>query len=196
MQSARTRSRQGGYTLAEALVVLTIIGLITGVTVPAFMNYLRSNRIRSSATYFQTALRYARQRAVTKHIQTRVSYLPNTDPGQYTIWEGKPDASGNLSAWTATQPKVHYLDDGVTFANDAAQPVNDYYDGSGSITPNLPDGQPDIIFGIDGSAVNAKDPTLAPGTVWLKTKFKSVNYNQYKIQLMSVGTMQVTATHG
>jgi len=195
MQNARTRSRQRGYTLAEALVVLTIIGLISGVSIPAFMNYLRSNRIRSSATYFQTALRYARQRAVTKHIQTRVSFLPNTDPGQYTIWEGKPDANGNLASWTAMQPKVRYLDDGVTFANDAAQPVADNYDGSGSLTAAT-DGQPDIIFGIDGSAVNAANPTLAPGTVWLKTKFSAVTYNQYKIQLLSVGTMQVTATHG
>jgi len=195
MQNARTRSRQRGYSLAEALVVVTIIGLISGVSVPAFMNYLRSNRIRSSATYFQTALRYARQRAVTKHVQTRVSFLPNTDPGQYTIWEGTTDANGNLSGWTATQPKVRYLDDGVTFANDTTQPVADNYDGSGSIA-SATDGRPDIIFGIDGSALNASDPTLAPGTVWLKTKFQSVTYNQYKIQLLSVGTMQVTATHG
>lgn len=195
MQTAQTRSRQRGYTLAEALVVITIIGLISGVSIPAFMNYLRANRIRSSASYFQTALRYARQRAVTKHTQTRVSFLPNTDPGQYTIWEGTLDSNGHLTAWTVVQPKVRYLDKGVTFANDASEPVADNYSGTGTIT-SATDGQPDIIFDIDGSAINAGSSTAAPGTLWLKTSFKSVTYNQYKIQLMSVGTMKVTATHG
>ena len=195
MQTARTRSRQRGYTLAEALVVITIIGLISGVSIPAFMNYLRANRIRSSASYFQTALRYARQRAVTKHTQTRVSFLPNTDPGQYTIWEGKLDSNGHVTAWTIDYPKVRYLDKGVTFVNDASQPIADNYDGSGSIT-SATDGQPDIIFDIDGSALNAADSTAAPGTLWLKTNFKTINYNQYKIQLLSVGTMNVTASHG
>lgn len=196
MQTARTRSRQRGYTLAEALVVIAIIGLITGVSVPFFVNYLRQNRIRSSASYFQTALRYARQRAVTKHIRTRVSFLPNTDPGQYTIWDGTYDATtGALNGWTAVQPKVRYLDRGVTFTNDAAQPVADNYDATGSVT-TATDGQPDIIFDIDGSALNSADATAAPGTLWLKTNFKSVTYNQYKIQFFGVGTFQVTASHG
>jgi prepilin-type N-terminal cleavage/methylation domain-containing protein len=195
MQTARTRSTQRGYSLAEALVVVAIIGLISGVSVPFFMNYLRANRIRSSATYFETALRFARQRAVTKHIETRLSFLPNTDPGQYTIWEAKNDTNGNVASWTVVQPKVRYLDQGVTFANDATTPVADNYDGSGSITAAT-DGKPDIIFGIDGSAINAANATAAPGTVWLKTNFKSVTYNQYQIQLFGVGTFQVTASHG
>lgn len=195
MQTARTRSRQRGYTLAEALVVIAIIGLVTGVSVPFFVNYLRQNRIRSSASYFQTALRYARQRAVTKHIQTRLSFLPNTDPGQYTIWEGKYDTTGALTAWSAVQPKVRYLDKGVTFANSTTQPVADNYDNTGSATAAT-DGQPDIIFDIDGSALNSANPTAAPGALWLKTNFKSVTYNQYLIQLFGVGTFQVTASHG
>ncbi|HEY2323147.1 MAG TPA: GspH/FimT family pseudopilin [Thermoanaerobaculia bacterium] len=195
MQTARTRSSQSGYTLAESLVVVAIIGLITGVSVPFFMNYLRANRIRSSASYFQTALRYARQRAVTRHVHTRISFLPNTDPGQYTIFEATEDSSGNVTAWTATQPTVRYLDQGVTFANDATEPVGDAYKNDGSTTV-ASDGRPDIIFGIDGSAINAEDANKAPGTFWLKTNFKSVNYNQFKIQLLSVGTMNVTASHG
>lgn len=196
MNTARTRSSQRGYTLAEALVTITIIGLISGVSVPFFMNYLRANRIRSSAAYFQTALRYARQRAVTKHIHTRISFLPDTDPGQYTIFEAQEDSSGNITAWTATQPQVRYLDKGVTFANDADATVGvpDVYKNDGTTT-TATDGRPDIVFGIDGSAINMKDPTAAPGTLYLKTNFKAVTYNQFKIQLLSVGTMNVTASH-
>lgn len=193
MQTARNRSRQSGYTLAEALVVIAIIGLITGVSVPFFMNYLRQNRIRSSASYFETALRYARQRAVTKHTQTRVSFLPNTDPGQYTIYEAT-QTNGVTTAWTVVYPKVRYLDKGVKFANDATEPVTDYFNNTGSTT-NATDGWPDIVFDIDGSAINVSDSTAAPGTLWLKTDFTSVTYNQFKIQLLSVGTMNVTASH-
>ncbi|HEX3109587.1 MAG TPA: GspH/FimT family pseudopilin [Thermoanaerobaculia bacterium] len=196
MQTAAARSRQRGYTLAEALVVIAIIGLVTGVSVPFFMNYLRANRIRSSASYFETALRYARQRAVTKHIQTRVSFLPNTDPGQYTLWDATYNATtGLVNGWTVVQPKVRYLDQGVTFVNSTTQPVADNYDGTGSATAAT-DGRPDIIFDIDGSALNAADPTAAPGTLTLTTNFKSVTYNRYQIQLLSVGTFQVTASHG
>jgi Tfp pilus assembly protein FimT len=195
MQTARIRSSQSGYTLAEALVTLTIIGLISGVSVPFFMNYLRSNRIRSSAAYFETALRFARQRAVTKHIQTRVSFVVNTDPGKYTIWDGTEDTDGNLTGWKAVQPTNRYLDQGVTFANDATDPVADNYNSTGSSTAAT-DGKPDIIFGIDGSAINAADATKSPGTFWLKTNFKSVNYNRFQIQLLGVGTFKVTASHG
>ena len=159
------------------------------------MNYLRANRIRSSASYFQTALRYARQRAVTRHTFTRVSFLPNTDPGQYTIWDGNLDGSGNLASWTAVQPQVRYLDQGVTFANDGTEPVGDNYDGSGSVTAAT-DGKPDIVFSLDGSAINSKDTSKPPGTMWLKTNFKSVTFNQYQIQLLTVGTLKVTASHG
>ena len=196
MQTARNRSRQSGYSLAEALVVLTIIGLISGITVPFFMNYLRSNRIRSSAMYFQTAVRFARQRAVTKRIQTRLSFDPAARPGQYTIWEAKYNATtGALSGWTAIQPKNRNLDQGVYFANDATQPVGDGYDSTGSATVNA-DNRPDIIFNLDGSAVNSADTTKPPGTLWLKTDFKSVTYNRYSFQLLSVGTMNVAASHG
>ena len=195
MQTAAARSRQRGYSLAEALVVVAIIGLVTGVSVPFFMNYLRANRMRSSAMYFETALRYARQRAVTRHTFTRVSFLTNTDPGQYTIWDGKLDASGSLASWTVVQPQVRRLDQGVTFANDAAEPVGDNYDGTGAVTAAT-DGQPDIIFGFDGSAINSTDNTKPPGTMWLKTNFKSITFNQYQIQMLTVGTLKVTASHG
>lgn len=196
MQNPRTASRQRGYSLAEALVVIAIIGLITGVTTPFFMNYLRSNRMRSSASYFQTALRFARQRAVTKHVQTRLSFDPSkTARGEYTIWEGNHDSNGVLTSWTVVQPKVRYLDQGVYFKNDTSEAVVDHYNSAGTITPAT-DGKPDIVFDIDGSAINAADATAAPGTLWLKTDFKSVILNRYKIQLLSVGTMKVTASHG
>ncbi|HEX3109518.1 MAG TPA: hypothetical protein VHU41_10525, partial [Thermoanaerobaculia bacterium] len=71
----------------------------------------------------------------------------------------------------------------------------DNYDGTGSATAAT-DGRPDIIFDIDGSALNAADPTAAPGTLTLATNFKSVTYNRYQIQLFSVGNFVVTASHG
>lgn len=196
MQTAAARSRQRGYSLAEALVVIAIIGLITGVSVPFFMNYLRANRIRSSAMYFQTALRFARQRAVTKRIQTRVSFDPNARPGTYTIWEATYNQTTNaFTGWSQTQPLTRSLDQGVYFANDAAQPVGDGYDNTGSAAANT-DGKPDIIFNLDGTAVNAADATKPPGTLWLKTDFGSVTYNRYSMQILSVGTVTVSASHG
>lgn len=193
MNHARRRSHERGYSLVEALVVIAMIGLITGITIPAFMTYLRANRIRSSATYFQTAIRYARQRAVTKRIQTRLSFDTTARPGTYSIYEATYNASGTLTGWTQMQPAVRSLDQGVYFTNDAGEPVGDGYSG---LSASGTDGKPDIVFNVDGSAVNSANAANPPGTIWMKTDFTKVMFNRYKFRLLSVGTMETAASHG
>ncbi|MCD5397451.1 prepilin-type N-terminal cleavage/methylation domain-containing protein, partial [candidate division NPL-UPA2 bacterium] len=55
-----------GFTLLELLVVLAIMALLTAMSAPAISGYLRGARLRGGARQIASALRHARQLAITK----------------------------------------------------------------------------------------------------------------------------------
>ncbi len=81
--------RQSGYSLVEILVVLAIIGVISLVTVPNFIAMQRSSKIKASMRNFVSDIRTMRQRAVTRHEQTKINFTTGTaaTARQYTLWE-------------------------------------------------------------------------------------------------------------
>ena len=84
-----TRARfQRGYSLAELLTVMAIVGVLSLVTVPAFMNYSKTARLKNSLRQVSSDVRAARQRAVTS---TRFVRLTVTNvspaPGKYELEE-------------------------------------------------------------------------------------------------------------
>ena len=54
-----------GWTLAELLVVIAVIGILTAVSVPLFVAYLQSATVRAGAQELRTALNGAKQLAIT-----------------------------------------------------------------------------------------------------------------------------------
>lgn len=62
-----------GYSLAELLVVVAMIGVISLVTVPQFMAMFRSAKVKSSLRSFTSDARASRARAVGRHRPVRVS---------------------------------------------------------------------------------------------------------------------------
>ncbi|MBU0484149.1 MAG: prepilin-type N-terminal cleavage/methylation domain-containing protein [Proteobacteria bacterium] len=62
---------QNGFTLLEVMIVLLLIGLVTGLVVPRFGGTLSSMQARSAVKKIATILRYARNQAVSEQ-QTRV----------------------------------------------------------------------------------------------------------------------------
>ena len=48
------RDRQGGFTLVEMLVVITIIGLIMALVGPRVLNYLSDSRVKSAKIQIQS----------------------------------------------------------------------------------------------------------------------------------------------
>jgi prepilin-type N-terminal cleavage/methylation domain-containing protein len=79
---------QRGYSLIELLTVVAIIGVMSLVSVPAFLNYQRSLEVKSSMRQFTADLRAARQRAVTNQANVTVDVpAAGATARTYTITE-------------------------------------------------------------------------------------------------------------
>lgn len=88
--------RQQGYSLAELLIVVAIVGLISLVGVPAFISYFNSMRVNTALREFTTEIRGARQRAVARNRPVKVSLQTGAGERTYRIYDGSTD----LSSWT------------------------------------------------------------------------------------------------
>jgi type IV fimbrial biogenesis protein FimT len=58
-------------TLIEAMVCLTIIGLVLFIAIPDFSNWLANQRIRTAAESIQDGMRFARSEAIRRNTEVR-----------------------------------------------------------------------------------------------------------------------------
>lgn len=64
--SGLTAWAQRGFTLAELLVVLTVLGILLGIGIPSFRSLLEQNRATSAANQLQASLQFARSTAIAQ----------------------------------------------------------------------------------------------------------------------------------
>lgn len=65
-------SRQSGFTVLEALIVVSIGSILMAMAVPSFTELMATQRIRSAATEFHTSLLLARSEAVKRSATVNV----------------------------------------------------------------------------------------------------------------------------
>ena len=171
------RSNQQGYSLAEALVAVGIIGLITMVAVPNFISLYRSAQVKGAVMRFTNDLRAARQRAVTTYRPVMVSVGTTADE-KYSYWI----STWNGTAWTGAtrrelEPESAPANKKVFFAD---LPVNGYTDAFGS------DNRMDVIFETNGGV---RTPPVNP-TMKVKTNL-NLGKQIFTVTIYGSGSVKV-----
>ena len=107
-----------GFTLAELLVVVAIIGVLVAISIPIFTSQLTKARRATN----QANARAAAAAAITE-------YLTNTDnkSGEYVVKDGKYEVKTGLSDQTATDYGSEQITKFVVIINDS--------DNSAKVTP-------------------------------------------------------------
>src|SRR5258708_35100838 len=96
---------QAGYSLPEMITVVAIIGVLALVTIPSFINYYQSSKVKASMRNLTTDLRKMRALAITRGVQTRLSYATGGAGRQHKIYfgsKGRPTPTPErelLSGW-------------------------------------------------------------------------------------------------
>jgi prepilin-type N-terminal cleavage/methylation domain-containing protein len=201
------KSREHGYSISEMLVVVAIIGLLSLVTVPAFMSFRNSNKLKTSVRLFTGDLRAARQRAITRAHQVLLTYsttangaTPANYQRTYYFYEGNlPSGSTtwtpivNTIQGTGVRATAHSLEDVVYFpmpATATPQTFDDTLTCSVTGCSSGTDNRPDIIFFPDGHALVPVNSTV--GQITLMTDAK-IPKKQYLVEISPSGNVKVTA---
>ncbi len=181
------RRREAGYSLPEMLTVLAIVGALALVSIPAFINFYRSNKVKTAMRTFTSDLRGARALAIQKGHEVKLSFDIGTGKRTYNIYEA-PFAIGVIqnAQWTpltgtGSNPirPAKVLDNIVYFPADATANPQTFTD----IDPT-PDGLLDIVFFPDGHAQMPAGLTSA--IVSIKTDY-TVPKPIYQIQISPSG---------
>lgn len=177
----RDRTAQGGYSVVELIVVVAIIGMISLVSVPAFVTYRESSKIKASVGQMTNDLRATRYRAIERNRPVKLSFKTSIHGTDYQRYDG--NAAG--TTWTAAG-KPKFLDGAIWIESTT------FIDEDSTA-----DGKKDIIFQQNG-AISTASPvhfhTKTEGgkevaVVVLRTKAK-ISKNQYTLYLQPNGSVQ------
>ncbi|HEX2834097.1 MAG TPA: GspH/FimT family pseudopilin [Thermoanaerobaculia bacterium] len=192
--SLRRRSTSG-YSLAELLVVVAIIGVLSLVSVPAFMNYRNSAKLKSSMRQFVADLRWARQRAITENHPTMISFKTGAGQIVYRDFNGEvaPDGTVSYSAVTPASKYEKRFDPDVYFAPSTSVCLFD----DTITTPAQTNGWNDIVFNANGTVSNVptadecKDNGVITGMALIRIDKGNLERRTYKFNVNPAGRIRV-----
>ncbi len=77
----RQHRLQAGFSIIELMVVLMILSITAVYAIPAFTDFIKSNRMRASEADIVTAIQFARAEAVQRGTSIELSAIDASDNG-------------------------------------------------------------------------------------------------------------------
>lgn len=108
-----------GVTLVEIMVVMALIGLLTGMAVPNIRKHLPAYRLNAQASQIMTDIQYARGRAASLNREYRIEFDMNTET--YVIKQG--DKSNGSTTWTIEKSVTVRVEKGIDIVSVSSNPV-------------------------------------------------------------------------
>lgn len=81
MVKTKSHMSIAGFTLMETMVIVVIIGVMAGLTIPAFSRHLQRQKVQGARNELIADIQYARSLAIAR----RTTYRMDFEAGQYQI---------------------------------------------------------------------------------------------------------------
>lgn len=95
------KKRDSGFSLAELVIVVTIIAIVAGIGLPNFISFLPRIRLNGATRQVMTDLMVARMNAVKFATTANVTFSGTT----YTVWVDR-DRDGSVDAGESTTKNI------------------------------------------------------------------------------------------
>ena len=135
-----TRRREAGFTAAEILVVLTIVGILVAIAIPSMSRMLATQAVRSAAYDLTADLTYARSEAIARGQNISLKAASGTDYKQG--WTIEDPAATKLRTQAARGADIVFVGSGGTLT----------FDKTGRVTTGAP-----ASFGIYPKGTSVQD---------------------------------------
>jgi prepilin-type N-terminal cleavage/methylation domain-containing protein len=185
---ARRSRTQRGFSLLQLLFVVAIVGIISAIALPSFVNTSRPYRLRNDAHALASLITMARMRASVEFAHVEVSCTTNTTPATCILESSQfPNATSFV---VGSEPQKIYLSSGVSFGipTTITTPVrNQGVAYQGDLPQNTPTttNTPVIVFNSRGLPVDALTGLIPTSDYVLYLKDTTGNY--YAVSVNQTG---------
>lgn len=109
--------RQAGFTTAELLAVIAIVGIIAAIAIPSMSSLLATQAVRSASYDLNADLVYARSEAIARHTNVSVNGASGTDfKAGWTITEAAGGTT--LRTQAARESKIVFTANSAVYTFD------------------------------------------------------------------------------